>query len=120
MDFVSRDGLVAGGAAMIATSLLALAGGFVAVSIQKQETERHRVRAEANFRKASDAVERLLTRVGDDRLKDIPLVESHRGELLEDALQFQRGFLTERGDDPDVLLGVARVALLRPCLAVYD
>jgi eukaryotic-like serine/threonine-protein kinase len=110
--------LVAGGAAMIATALLALAGGFVAVSIQKRETDRHRVRAEANFRKASDAVERLLTRVGNDRLKDIPLMESLRGELLEDALQFQRGFLTERGDDPDVLLGVARVARLAAGLQV--
>jgi eukaryotic-like serine/threonine-protein kinase len=110
--------LVAGGAAMIATALLALAGGFVAVSIQKRETERHRVRAEANFRKAGDAVERLLTRVGNDRLKDIPLMESLRGELLEDALQFQRGFLTEHGDDPEVLLSVARVARLAADLQV--
>jgi eukaryotic-like serine/threonine-protein kinase len=110
--------LVAGGAAMIATALLALAGGFVAVSIQKRETERHRVRAEANFRKASDAVERLLTRVGNERLKDVPLMESLRGELLEDALQFQRGFLADRGDDPDVLLGVARVARLAADLQV--
>jgi tetratricopeptide (TPR) repeat protein len=107
-----HQAIVAGGAAMLVTAMLALAAGFVAVSIQKRETERHRGRAEANFRKASDAVERLLTRVCNERLKDVPLMESLRGELLEDALQFQRGFLGEGSDDPDVLLGAARVARL--------
>src|SRR5205085_12602645 len=84
---------VAGAAAVLATAIAALAAGFVAVSLQKQETERQRRRAEANFQKANDAVERLLTRVGQERLNDLPQMESLRSELLEDALQFQLGFL---------------------------
>jgi serine/threonine-protein kinase len=102
--------VVAGAAAVVATALAALAAGFVAVNLQKQETQRQRLRAEANFRKASDAVERLLTRIGQERLNDVPQMESLRSELLEDALQFQAGFLSERSDDPVVRFGVARAA----------
>jgi serine/threonine-protein kinase len=101
---------VASAAAMLLTGLVALTGGIVAVSLQKQETLRQGLRAEANFQKAVDAVERLLTRIGRERLKDVPQMESLRSELLDDALEFQRGFLTDHGDDPGTRLGAARVA----------
>jgi eukaryotic-like serine/threonine-protein kinase len=109
---------VAGAAAVMATALVALAAGFAIVTLQKQETERQRARAEANFRKAGDAVEQFLARVGQERLKDVPQMESLRGELLEDALQFQLGFLTERSDDPVVLYDVARAARIAANLLV--
>jgi serine/threonine-protein kinase len=101
---------VAGTAAMLVTALLALAGGIVAVSLRERETRRQSLRAEANFQKAVDAVERFLTRVGDERLRDVPQMETIRAELLEDALEFQRGFLVDRGDAPGTRLGVARAA----------
>ena len=92
--------VVAGAAAMLVTAMAALTGGFIVVSLQKQETQRQSLRAEANFQKAVEAVERLLIRVGNERLRDVPQMELLRAELLEDALQFQRGFLADRGDDP--------------------
>jgi serine/threonine-protein kinase len=101
---------VAGAAAMLVTALVALVAGLGIVSIQKQETELQRRRAESNFRKAGDAVERLLTRVGEVRLSELPGMESLRGELLEDALAFQLDLLSERSDDPAVRLEVARAA----------
>jgi serine/threonine-protein kinase len=109
---------VAGTAAMAVTAMAALIAILVVVSIQKQETERQRLRAEANFRKAGDAVERLLTRVSEVRLSDVPQMESLRGELLEDALQFQLGFLSERSEDPMVLFDVARAERLAAKLQV--
>ena len=102
--------LVAGAAAMIATAVVGLVAGFVSVSLQKKQTELERARAEANFRKAGDAVERLLSRIGQERLDDVPQMEMLRGELLDDALQFQVGFLSERSGDPVALFDVARAA----------
>jgi tetratricopeptide (TPR) repeat protein len=110
-----RKALLAG-AAVLATALVALAAGCVAAILQKQETQHQRLRAEANFQKAADEVERLLARIGQERLKDLPQMESLRSELLEEALRFQLGFLKERSDDPLVLLGVARAARMAASL----
>jgi serine/threonine-protein kinase len=55
-----------------------------------------RERAEANFQKAIDAVDTMLTRVGSERLADIPMMTPVRRKLLEDALSFyQEAFKTE-------------------------
>jgi tetratricopeptide (TPR) repeat protein len=116
-----RIGL-AGGRKRIAlaalTVVLALGAGLVPYLLQRQETERQRRRAEANFLKAADAVERLLNRIGHERLKDLPHLESLRSELLEEALQFQLGLLAEHSDDPAVLFSVARAARMAADLQV--
>src|SRR5262249_30589048 len=65
---------------VLATTLLALAAGFVMLTLQKQETQRQRLRAEANLQKAADSVERLLARIGQERLKGLPHMESLRSE----------------------------------------
>ena len=58
----------------------------------------------ANLRKAREAVDRMLTRVSEERLKDIPQVEPVQRALLEDALEFYRDFARQARGDPEVLL----------------
>jgi serine/threonine protein kinase len=90
----------------------------------KDEAERQRVRAEANFERARRAVDRMLTRVGDEKLKNVPLLEGLQRELLEDALEFNKQFLVDRGDDPAVRSEVARAyyraAAIRAMLGKHD
>ena len=57
-----------------------------------------RNRAEANYQKARDAVDKLLTEVGQVSLKDVPQMEPVRRRLLESALQYYQGFLQQSGD----------------------
>ena len=59
-----------------------------------------RDRAEANYQKARDAVDKLLTEVGQVSLKDVPQMEPVRRRLLESALQYYQGFLQQQGDVP--------------------
>jgi tetratricopeptide (TPR) repeat protein/tRNA A-37 threonylcarbamoyl transferase component Bud32 len=66
------------------------------------EKVRQQQRAEENFRKAMLAVDRMLTRVGEKKLAEVPQMEEERQRLLEDALEFYRGFLQEQGNDPAV------------------
>lgn len=42
-----------------------------------------------------EAVQRMLTAVGDKRLRDIPLMDGLRRELLEEALEFNKRFLAD-------------------------
>ena len=64
-------------------------------------------RAAINLRRALDAVDQMLTRVGDEKLANIPLVEDVRRELLEDAVQLYGQFLDEAPIDPRVRLETA-------------
>jgi tetratricopeptide (TPR) repeat protein len=64
--------------------------------------------AVANLAKAREAVDRMLTRVSEERLNNIPQVEPVRLALLEDALGFYREFARQAHDDPDVLLGASQ------------
>ncbi|HZW32237.1 MAG TPA: tetratricopeptide repeat protein, partial [Isosphaeraceae bacterium] len=101
-----------------AAVLVALVGGLVVATFQRQEDERRLRQAESSFEKANDTIERLLTRIGQERLKGLPQMESLRSELLEDALQFQLGLLTDHSDDPAVLFRVARAARMAAGLQV--
>jgi eukaryotic-like serine/threonine-protein kinase len=67
---------------------------------QQALAEQQRQRAEANFQKAQDAVDQMLTEVGQRWLADVPLMDPIRRKLLEKALTFYQGFLQEKGDDP--------------------
>ena len=73
------------------------------------ESERQRVRADAeraaadrNLKKAMEAVDTMLTRVGQETLRDVPQMVSIRRDLLEDALRFYSDFLAERAGDPQL------------------
>ncbi|HMC63757.1 MAG TPA: tetratricopeptide repeat-containing serine/threonine-protein kinase [Gemmataceae bacterium] len=95
-------------AAVIAVSYVRLREERDAATRAKEEAERQRQRAEMSFERARKAVDQMLTRVGSDTLKNIPLLEELRRELLEEALTFNQQFLQERGTDPTVRAETAR------------
>jgi len=66
-----------------------------------QETRANRAReaADQNLAKAIQAVDVMLTRVGQEKLRDVPQLVSVRRDLLQDALDFYEGFLAEQGSD---------------------
>jgi serine/threonine-protein kinase len=68
---------------------------------ERRRAESEFRRAEQNFFRARDAVKGLLTRVGGERLRQVPHMEPLRRELLTDALGFYGQFLRE-SDDPAV------------------
>jgi peroxiredoxin/tetratricopeptide (TPR) repeat protein/tRNA A-37 threonylcarbamoyl transferase component Bud32 len=66
------------------------------------EAELQRAKAEANFAKAREAVDKLLTHVVEGRLSQIRGMETVRLEFLQESLDFYKGFLEEKGADPAV------------------
>jgi len=67
-----------------------------------REKEKQQSRAEDNFQKAQEAVESMLTQVGENKdLEGIPQWLNYRQKFLEDARTFWEGFLKD-SDDPDV------------------
>jgi serine/threonine-protein kinase len=118
--------------AVILLAVLILVGGSLWYNAQLQrainrekssaaEARTQQERAEAHFAKAQEAVNRLLTRVGEQRLVDVPGMDQLRGELLQDALQFYQGFLREQ-DAPtpavrhETALAHMRVGLIQQLL----
>jgi serine/threonine protein kinase/tetratricopeptide (TPR) repeat protein len=85
----------------VAVIVASLVIGLGLATVGFIQAESQRERAEANFRKARDAVDLMLTRVAGD-LADQPHMEQTRVALLQDALGFYQGFLNEYGDDPAV------------------
>jgi serine/threonine protein kinase/tetratricopeptide (TPR) repeat protein len=76
-----------------------------------QASDAARQEAETHLATARQAVDRLLTRVAEQRLLHVPQMELLRRQLLEDALEFYRGFLTLRRDDPDIRKGTGSAYL---------
>lgn len=64
--------------------------------------------AEESFKDSLDAVDRMLTRVANDKLIHHPGLDAVRKDLLLDALTFYEKFLEHRRDDPQLRLEVAR------------
>src|SRR5262245_53715194 len=106
-----------GGALVIATVLILVALSLLAgvtwhnaqLSAKVREVEEQRGqarweadRADANLAKTLEAVDKLLSRVGHERLAQVPGMEQIRREVLEDALRFLQGFLQQKGDAPVV------------------
>jgi serine/threonine protein kinase len=74
----------------------------------RQDSEREHQRAQGHLTKALEAVDRMMTRVGDERLAQVPQFADLRQHVLEDALDFYRGFLRQEGSDPAVRRETAR------------
>jgi thiol-disulfide isomerase/thioredoxin/tetratricopeptide (TPR) repeat protein len=112
------------GAALVLVTLLAVAGTVVVgvlyhfrlrevlarVEVERQRAEENAARAQreqaeaaANFQKARDAVDNMLTRVAEGRLANLSRMQSVRLELLREALKFYQGFLQDKSDDPTIL-----------------
>jgi serine/threonine protein kinase/tetratricopeptide (TPR) repeat protein len=110
--FVSRNRGLLTATGLVAVALVVGTGVSVwqAVRATRARTaaDGQRVRAQANFSRALDAVDLMLTRVGEKRLAAVPQMEEERRRLLEDALRFYLEFLRDEGDDPRVRPEVAR------------
>jgi serine/threonine protein kinase len=85
-----------------------LRGALAIAEDRRREAEDERGRAELNFQKARDAVDEMLTDVGEQKLARIPQMEPVRRALLEKALKFYQGFLQEKSDDPAVVRETGR------------
>ncbi|HEV3120911.1 MAG TPA: serine/threonine-protein kinase, partial [Isosphaeraceae bacterium] len=75
-----------------------------------QEAQVQRRRAVTLLRKAREAVDQMLTRVGQERLAPVPYMVTVRRELLEDALRFYQEFAQQVDNDPEVRLESGRAA----------
>ncbi|MBI3862500.1 MAG: protein kinase [Planctomycetia bacterium] len=65
-----------------------------------------RARAEENFSKSLQVVDRMLTRVGAERMSEYSRGDTTRIELLRDAIEFYDDFRTQRPDDPELAFTV--------------
>jgi tetratricopeptide (TPR) repeat protein/tRNA A-37 threonylcarbamoyl transferase component Bud32 len=90
---------VLGIVALIITTGLALEQRQEAVR-QRNTADKQRQRADQHFREAHEAVDKMLARVGDKWLADIPQMTQIRKELLEEALKFYERFAAEEANDP--------------------
>ncbi len=77
----------------------------------RSAADRASTRARTNFDRLQSAVDTMLTKVGDESLRDIPRMEPVRRELLNEALRFYEEFLAESPDDPALQHEAARVRL---------
>ncbi|MGE3806963.1 MAG: protein kinase [Gemmataceae bacterium] len=99
---------VASTAALTLTAVVALTIGVVLLTREKDRTASAQARAETNFQKARQAVDKMLRQLAQDQLNDIPHMEQVRRGLLQEALLFYQDFLTQKGNDPELRLELAR------------
>jgi eukaryotic-like serine/threonine-protein kinase len=101
--------LVAVAVALLVATTVGLAVGTILLGSANARTERqrqvaqsHYLRAEANFRKAREAVDEYFTKVSQSILLNVPGLQPLRKELLESAQKYYQDFLRDHGDDPTV------------------
>src|SRR5260370_9098237 len=76
-----------------------------------QQAQEQRDEAEANFRKARQAVDEEFTLVSQRNLFEAPGFQSLRRDLLESALKYHQDFLQQRPEDPVLQVEVAAAYL---------
>lgn len=67
---------------------------------QRKQADAQRADAEASFAIALDAVERMLYRVGNTKLEDVPQMEGVQAELLEEAESFFEKLMVRNSTNP--------------------
>jgi tetratricopeptide (TPR) repeat protein len=95
-------------AASVGVAVLVFVAGFAGVTWQWRLAQRNGQIAAANFAKACDAVDQMLTQVGDQSLKNIPQMTPVRKALLEKALAFYQDLTAQQGDAPGLRHQTAR------------
>ena len=75
--------------------------------LAQAEAENQRKQAEANFQQARRAVDEYFTIVSEDKLLEVPGLESLRNDLMEAALRFYERFADQRTADPAALADLA-------------
>jgi len=96
---------------LVTTSAALVLAALVALSIGTVLIQREQARTEANFRLARDAVDQMLTRLGEVELADVPQMEQVRRRMLDKALTFYETFLAERGNDRSIRQETGRANL---------
>jgi serine/threonine protein kinase len=98
-------------AAIVALLVVGVAGtswGLWRSVIKGREKARALKEAETHFARSREIVDRMLTRVGQNLLDDVPGMEPVRREILEDALAYYREFLRVQAKDPALTVEAAR------------
>jgi serine/threonine-protein kinase len=101
--------LVAGVAVLLIAALVGLTAGTILLGRANARTEAQRrlaeanyLKAEANFRKAREAVDEYFTKVSESKLLNVPGLQPLRKDLLESARRYYEQFLHDRGTDNSV------------------
>jgi serine/threonine-protein kinase len=76
---------------------------------QYERAERERLRAGTNLERALTAVDEMLTRLGDERVANLPEFDQDRHEILERALALYRQLLDQNPTEPQAQLETAKV-----------
>lgn len=89
---------------LISVAALAISMVRIRAAYQDELTQRHRAEeqqreAEKSFNRACEAVDEILTALGDDRLRNIPRMDEVRKDLLQRVLTFYGAYLQERTGD---------------------
>jgi len=79
-----------------------LTAALVESQRQRTRADTERASSERNLEKAVQAVDMMLTRVGQETLRDVPQMTTVRRELLGDAQRFYAGFLAENESNADL------------------
>jgi serine/threonine protein kinase/Flp pilus assembly protein TadD len=102
-------------AALVLISLFLLASSNVAITRERNEKaaalqDRTTAlgRSEWNYEKALDAINRLLARVGNEKLAEVPQLDQLRMDVLKDTLEFYELFLAKNPDDPKLQFELAK------------
>ncbi len=92
----------------VLTVLAVVLGSNVRLKQERDATEWARQQADLNFSLARDAVDQMLTRVGQESLAQMPHMERLRRDLLEQALRFYQEFVKQKSTDPTVRMELGR------------
>lgn len=116
---------VAAATALLVTAVVALSCSTALIAREQKLTEEARLRereqreqAQQSLEMACRAVDEMLTEVGQNRLAELPGMDSVRRELLRKALDFYLRFLDERGNDPRLRLETGRAH--RRLASIYE
>jgi serine/threonine-protein kinase len=103
--------IVTAAVALLATAAVALAAIAILADrarlrslAEQAQTEQERGRAQTNLARALRSVDQMLTRVGDERLVNLPQFDEERKQILQDALLLYRELLDDNRNDPEAQL----------------
>jgi eukaryotic-like serine/threonine-protein kinase len=96
---------------LLVVAVLGLTISNLRITQEQALTKKERDEAEANFRKARQAVDDQFTLVSQSTLFEAPGFQSLRKDLLESALKYYLDFLQQRPDDPELQVEVAAAYL---------
>lgn len=104
---------------LVASALAGLIGLIISnqlITEQRNEAERQRARAEANYRQAREAVDEYLFKVSSEKLLEIPELQELRKELLGSALSYYERFVADHKEDDslqiDLMSALFQIALI--------